>query len=536
MRPLRLKRAAALTLRAAGLALLLSAPLVAQQGPPFANPPSVKSVNGRLSVTLNAGPATVTVAGVPFAGNVYNGLYAPPVLRVNRGDVINLQLVNNVRLPTPPTQVTNLHYHGFAVSPLSPSDNIFIAIQPGGGVYNYTVQMPPDHAQGMFWYHPHPHGISEAQVLSGLSGGMIVEGLLENYYPEFVGVTERIMLFKDADLSLPNTSPCYAGTSGGETVKIKTVNGLCNPTVPIRPNEVQFWRMGNIGADAYFNLKLPAGMSMYVIAVDGNATSDLLPVNSFLLPPGARVEALVVGPTPGTYPVTSFQYDTGPDGDPNPTVPLVSLVSSGTPARDAAPARGLRRRAARGRREPPTAAQVRAYPVTRTRQFTFDENTQENTFCINNCQYDMNRVDTEVTVGDVEEWTILNTTGEVHAFHIHQLDFLVTEINGVPQNPTGVQDTVNLPYKNQSTGRAGEVKIKLAFTNPNIAGKFVYHCHILEHEDGGMMANIIVWPQQARARRVMERRLREDARARGHAHAARTAAAQPCIPCVLLKR
>jgi len=245
-----------LTLRAACITIItfiLSAP-VWSQGPPFVNPPSISSSGGVLNASLTVGPAPVNVAGVPLQGaNVYNGLYAPPVLRVKRGDVIRLRLTNNISTVKP----TNLHYHGFAVSPLAPSDNIYLSIPPSGGSYNYTVNMPSTHAQGMFWYHPHPHGISEPQVLAGMSGAMIVEGLLESNYPSLVGIKERIMLLKDAELSsLPSlspSSPCYPSDTNA---KVKTINGLCNPTIDIYQNEVQLWRIANVGADAYFNLQL----------------------------------------------------------------------------------------------------------------------------------------------------------------------------------------------------------------------------------------------------------------------------------------
>lgn len=510
------------------LLFLTGIKIQAQQGPPFVNPPSIRSSGGVLKANLTVGPATVNVAGVPFnATNVYNGLYAPPVLRVQPGDVIRLKLVNNISTNQP----TNLHYHGFAVSPLAPSDNIFLSIPPAGGVYNYTVNMPTNHARGMFWYHPHPHGISEPQVLGGMSGAMIVEGLLEKNYPQYVGITERIMLFKDIELtslpSLPNTSPCYPPTPvPPQTVaKVKTVNGLCNPTINIRPGEIQFWRMANIGADAYFNLQLQ-NTTMYVIAVDGNATQSMIPVTNYLLPPGARVEVLVQGGAPGSYQFNSLGYDTGPAGDFNPTVPLATVISNGLAVKNASLQRQLKSKTAGRRGVFPTVEQVRGYNIIRKRTFTFSENGNGDQFCINGCQYDMNRVDTTVNVGDVEEWTLLNTSGEVHAFHIHQLDFLVMEINGVPQNLTGLQDTVNIPY--QVNGVPGEVKVIMPFDNPDIVGKFVYHCHILEHEDAGMMANILVLPIESRARKRILDRVNS---MKSHKHPTKMKMQQTCIPC-----
>ena len=507
----------------ANLVLSIGPSVRSQEGPPFVNPPSVTSSDGVLNTTLTIGPATVSVAGVPFTSNVYNSLYAPPVLRVWPGDVIRLKLINNIST----NQTTNLHYHGFAVSPLPPSDNIYLKIPHSGGTYNYTLNMPRNHARGLFWYHPHPHGMSEEQVLGGLSGVMIVEGLLQDNFPKLVGITERIMLLKDIELtSLPTlsrTSPCYPSDT---EAKVKTINGLCNPTIQIAPNEIQFWRLANIGADAYFNLQLP-GIQMFVIAVDGNTTKTPIEVSNYLLPPGARVEMLVIGGPAGKYQLSSIDYDTGPAGDPNPNVPLATLVSAGPAVKNVPfdkPTSGAMGR----QRVFPTIEQVLGSKITGQRTFTFSENGAGDQFCINQCQYDMNRVDTTVNVGDVERWTLLNTSGEVHAFHIHQLDFVVIEINGVAQTPTGLQDTVNLPIQVGNT--PGQVKIIVPFLEPTIAGKFVYHCHILEHEDGGMMANILVLPREPSARkRILDQ---VNAGSQQHEHSRQ----QPCIPCVDSKR
>jgi len=96
-------------------------------------------------------------------------------------------------------------------------------------------------------------------------------------------------------------------------------------------------------------------------------------------------------------------------------------------------------------------------------------------------------------IGNVEDWTISNQTGEPHAFHIHQLHFLVTAINGVAVTSPQLVDTVTVPNWT-GTGAYPNVTVRMDFRDPNIAGSFVYHCHILDHEDGGMMATILVTP------------------------------------------
>src|SRR5262249_30241521 len=107
-------------------------------------------------------------------------------------------------------------------------------------------------------------------------------------------------------------------------------------------------------------------------------------------------------------------------------------------------------------------------------------------------QFDMERVDTTVNLGDVEEWTIRNESDEMHTFHMHQVAFQVVEVNGQKTDFVGMQDNVNVPVR-------ATVKIILAFTDPAIVGKFAYHCHVLSHEDKGMMAVIEVKPPRGAA-------------------------------------
>jgi FtsP/CotA-like multicopper oxidase with cupredoxin domain len=115
----------------------------------------------------------------------------------------------------------------------------------------------------------------------------------------------------------------------------------------------------------------------------------------------------------------------------------------------------------------------------------FSESTDGDTMFIDGKQFDVNRTDTRVRLGAIEEWTIRNTSDELHTFHIHQGPFQLTEINGIPQPADDHRDIVDVPIR-------GEVKVIIPFTNPLIVGRFVYHCHILAHEDKGMMATIEV--------------------------------------------
>lgn len=142
------------------------------------------------------------------------------------------------------------------------------------------------------------------------------------------------------------------------------------------------------------------------------------------------------------------------------------------------------------RGDKPAVAMLREQPIARRRVITFSESADGNSFFINGQQWSPDRDDAVTQVGDVEEWTVRNVTGEHDVFHIHQTDFLVTESNGERNDIGKVMDTVNVPFARN--GRPGEVKLIMPFLKERIAGRFVFHCHILEHEDGGMMANINV--------------------------------------------
>jgi suppressor of ftsI len=461
--------------------------------PPLPDPTFISSSDGVLDTTLTAQPGTVSFNGQSYETNLYNGQYIPPVWRLSPGDAIELDLVNDMSeaAPSPHAEThgsadqsyTNLHYHGFNVSPMAPADDIFLEVFPQGAgptptSYQYTVPVPTNHPVGLFWFHPHPHGISEAQVLGGMSGGVIVGDILQDYYPTMADSRERVMLLKDFQTG-PDGDPL-----------LKTINGLPQSTISIAPGEVQFWRFANIGADAFFDMQLQDldgnVVPMYVIAVDGNPSFQPTQMSSLFLGAGARMEAFVVGPPAGSYVLKSLKIDTGPQGDPNPEVVLAEVTSSGQASNPMTPQEVANRGPAKA--EAGLSALLdwrRAGLAPNPRTVVFSESNDGNTFYINDQVYDPNRIDTTIQFPSTEEWTITNTSGELHVFHIHQLDFLVEEINGVPQPANGLQDTITLPV-------SGEVKILIPFTRKTILGEFVYHCHILGHEDNGMMANIVV--------------------------------------------
>ena len=149
----------------------------------FQIPPEIRSKDGVLETSISVEQKEITVGDQKVIARVYNGLYTPPLLRLSPGDTLKLHFTNNIK------EETNIHYHGLGVSPLKNSDNVFIHIKPGE-TFDYEIKLPKDHPPGLYWYHPHAHGKAEEQVASGMSGGLIVEGLLDPLPKEFQGIKD----------------------------------------------------------------------------------------------------------------------------------------------------------------------------------------------------------------------------------------------------------------------------------------------------------------------------------------------------------
>jgi len=440
----------------------------------FVNPTELRSANGELRTTFTVASAQVRLADRTVTTAVYNGAYVPPVLRLRPGDTLLLDLVNRY------SEQTNLHLHGLNVSPLinadaTVGDNVFVSDDPGFTI-SYRVPIPAIHNPGLYWYHTHLHEKAQRQVMGGMSGGIIIDGILDPL-PQLQNVKERILLLKDIQITAQGTVPEEIDPSAPST---RMVNGLVNPIITIRPNETQFFRIANVGSDLYYKLTLP-GHVFYELAIDGNRRNQLVARQELLIPPSSRAEVLIQGGAPGGYALAAAAMNTGPAGDTYPAATIATIVSQGEPAELIPLPSAL-----------PAVDDLRTATISRRRTITFTESADGNTFFIDSGngpkQFNPNVVDSTIPLGSVEEWTLLNATQELHTFHIHQTDFQVTEINGVAQPFLGHQDNVNLPFQPTPDAAPGVVKVLIDFRNPIIVGKFVYHCHILEHEDGGMMA------------------------------------------------
>jgi suppressor of ftsI len=433
------------------------------EGLTFREPEEIRGRDGVVNVQLESRARDVEISGGTVRGTVYNDGFVGPTLRVSPGESLRVNLLNGL------TQHTNIHYHGMHVSPSGDSDNIFLMIEPGDS-HDYIVDVPADHDVGTFWYHSHMHMDSESQVFGGLSGVLIVDGL-ENLLPEeYRDIPQRVFALKDLQVQ---DGAIVADNIDSNAPTVRTVNGLVEPKLAIRPGETQLWRLANISADIYYNLGF-AAQPFIVIAEDGNPVEQPWTAYNLVMPPGKRFDVIIRTPRDaGEYLLETGSYNQG--GDHYPRSTLVRVEVKGSPMDELPPlTRGL-----------VAADDLLDADIAEHRDWTFTEDMTNNTFAINGKSFDPNRTDAQPKLGTVEEWTLRNETSEQHPFHIHINDFKVLSVNKVPYTSHGEQDTVVLPPH-------GEVVVRTAFLD--FTGKFVFHCHILAHEDGGMMAVVEVVP------------------------------------------
>jgi len=457
-------------------------------------PPELHAKHHTLSLTLHA-----AVASDGKNSFYFDGQPNAPTLRLSPGDQLKITYINDLPAKakescaiTPCMDMTNLHFHGLEVSPDAPQDDVLSMMAAPGQTLRYTVQIPKDHPPGLYWYHTHPHGESHRQALDGMSGALVIEGI-ESYYPSLAGLPERVLVLRGRSIvndpqaaDLKHRVDLSSNVCGAESEapdEVFTMNGSVRPQIEIAPGERQFWRLVNASADRYMDLELE-GQTFEIVAMDGEPIAQHDPAHRtriaehVLLPPAGRLEAIVTGPAAGAPKrLVSRCVDTGPAGDPNPQMVLADVVPR--PAAQSTP------KVLASSRRPDLktldlAAEEKAPP-----RFVVIFTEDKKGFYINGEKFAPDAAPmVHAKVGSYQHWKVVNATGELHPMHIHQVHFLAYAENDKPIADPLWLDTVNVPT-------SGSVDVIMDFTNPVIRGMSVFHCHLLNHEDKGMMAKIL---------------------------------------------
>jgi FtsP/CotA-like multicopper oxidase with cupredoxin domain len=501
------------------------------EGAVVVNPPELLSHDSVLELSLHLKYETTDVSqGPPRYCFVTDDGKESPTLRVRPGDRLIIHLHND--LPPGPSvsgnhhamaasstaedcgdvmmniSTTNLHFHGMTIPPICHQDDVIHTAVQAGESFDYRFTIPADEAPGLYWYHPHPHGFSERQIQGGASGALIVDGL-ETRFSTVSQLPERVILLRDQQRVGPE-APGPMVPSWDLSVNFVPVVYPHNvpAIIPIAANETQLWRVANASADTMYYLEILAGrvaQPLQLLAVDGVPLATPNTQTEIVLPPGARAEFVVTGPAKGQgAQLITKSWDTGPAGDNDTQRIIANLKNSGSSA-DSLPALGRHQRES-------TKTCCRPHPDSEPveqRKLYFSQRSSNPQDPDNFVLYFIS-VEGQVPgpykmgmppnivvhQGDVEDWRIENRSKEDHVFHIHQIHFKVLEVNGQPVNDSAMRDTIDVPYWG-GKGPFPSVKLRMDFSGPNTVGTFLYHCHILKHEDMGMMGSIQVLPSAA---------------------------------------
>ena len=417
-----------------------------------------------VEVTLTAEPTRLSIVpGKTTSSYAYNGRVPGPTLDVYEGDSVVVHFINKLAEPT------TIHWHGLHI-PNAADGSPYYSVMPGKS-FDYVFR-PERGSAGTYWYHPHPDQFTGRQIAGGLFGSVIIRAH-DDPLPK--GITEKLIVISDnrfnpdgsVDISDPSTEQGNIDLSNGREGDVIFVNGEVMPTITIRSGETQLWRVINASAARVYRLAIP-GHTLLHVGSDGGLFEKPVEVKELLIANSERVMFLVRGTgAPGSTAVLqSLPYDRYvPQTKPanwKTTRDLLTLKYS-----TSAPVALVR-----------IPAVLRPIPAidtalaVRTRVFVLQQGF------INGKPHDMNRIDETAKLNDVEIWQIENIVGMDHPFHIHGFQFQVIDRDGKPEPFRSWKDTINVPK--HSTVR---IVIHLA----DFAGKWMYHCHILDHEDHGMM-------------------------------------------------
>lgn len=432
-------------------------------------PPTPRAAR-TVELTLTAAPARLElVPGRATDVYAYDGRVPGPTLELREGDRVVIHFRNE--LPEPST----IHWHGL-VLPFVADGSPFHPVPPGG-THDYVFTVPPGTA-GTYWYHPHPHHRTAHQVAMGLYGAIVVRAADDPLPP----IPERLLVLSDnrfrpdgaIDIAERRTPAARVDAENGREGDVLFVSGAVQPTFDIRSGEVQRWRVVNASAARVYRLALE-GHRLLHVGSDGGLFERPVEVDELVLGVGERAELLVRGTgRPGdrarlrTLPYDRYVPQTRPADWDRPRDLLTLRYADAAPVAPPALPTVLRR-------VPP----LDTADATATRTMVLTQHM------INGRHMDMDRIDVSTRVGATEIWEVENLVGMDHPFHLHGFRFQVLDRDGVPEPQRSWKDVVNVP-KHETA--------RFIVRYDGFPGKWMFHCHILDHEDHGMMGVLEVRP------------------------------------------
>jgi len=387
----------------------------------------------------------------------FNGQVPGPTIEARVGDVLEVRLTN--RLPEP----TTMHWHGLRLPcAMDGTDMVQRPVAPGE-TFTYRFTLPD---AGTFWYHPHTH--ETVQMERGMYGALVVRGPDEPVLDaDRVFVLDDVMLDDDAQVEPPGGwIERHNGREGG----VRLVNGRQEPEITIAAGQVERWRFVNAASARYVRLSI-GGRRFRIIGTDGGLIPAPVTVTEVLLATADRVE-LAVGPFAEgeVLEIMSLRYNRRAITWPHDERFATLRVGPAKPSRAQLPDKlrtiePLVTGAVRPNREVHLGVKIGLHGM----DFVINDETHHR--------------DKPVVVGELQVWDVINDSNMDHPFHLHGFFFQVLEVNGLPPAFLSWEDTVNVPPKST---------VSIAWMPDDRPGEWMYHCHILEHHEKGMMAHFRV--------------------------------------------
>jgi len=511
------------------------------------NPPELYSQSGSLTVNLSYQSTTDADGRQLYCFMTPEGL-ENPTLHLQPADQLVINITNNTA-PTPLASLINppncgastmmasaiaIHFHGSIISPTCGADDVLHTVVNSGDTFTYSFFLPYNQPPGLYWYHPHVHSGTEAAVHGGASGAIIIDGI-QNFQRTVAGLNQQVLMIRDQTV-LNNPPPGGSVPSWDLTLNnVPIAYPAEEPALThIGPGEKQLWRVANATADSILDLEVVfdgTPQLLQIVGLDGipigsqggtRRRGKIVKAKHIPIPPGGRAEFVVTGPTLSVMnaSLVTLAANNGPAGNNDPQRTLATIAPPSTTTASVDATRPIE--ASIGDTWPQRFELPAAARVSTTRKLYFSEDKADPKDPLSPINYyitvdgatptlfDPNAPPAIVTAqGSLEDWTIENRTQESHVFHIHQIHFKVRKlnnfkVNGASDNPiikNQFLDTITLPFWDGKDAYPS-VTLRMDFRGPD-TGDFVYHCQMLGHEDGGMMAIIRVMPSSFSA--VVER-------------------------------